>query len=260
MKGRDIQNLQSFEKTQNMAYNRRFNNYRTAEPTQLMSSEQAVQLLSDTNTAVPYVPSNRPTVVVLDNSSKVVDAVAKFNLTIDRKTANIDAVLPVPVFGALDYESEYTDVITPYLPAGCTYAITRTTDKKGLIITYTAGANIDAVHITVKEKPYLSLLRGTQGSVIRLSQIKAKIFDTLDQEQFSEQIRPVFNSLFGLSTSNPFTADDSLRDDQFIETMRTINQEITVDAETTIIFGMSAIADNVLVLTTSVSRFSTERG
>ena len=260
-----LKNMQSFEQTnKNMSrFNRsKYDNLggRTVGTTELMTVSNPIveQILNNSSTPNVAPNANASNVILLQNEG-VKTGVARFNLSIDRKTSAIAAILPVPVFGALDYESDYTDVIAPYLPAGCTYVIERTADKKGLKITYTSGLNVDIVEVTVKEKPYLSLLRGTQTSVIKLSQMKAKIFDVADEEQFSETIRPVINTLFGLSTSNPFTADDWLRDDQYVQTMRTINQDISVDAETTVIFGMTPIADNVMTITTTVSKYETIR-
>lgn len=257
-----IQKLSAFEKTNKemSRFKSKVNNYlassRSVMPNPEVITSPLVETIMNTPNVAPNAASSN--VVLLQNEG-VQTGVARFNLTIYRKTANIASVLPVPVFGALDYESDYVEVLAPYLPAGCTYVIERTSDKKGLKITYTVGMASDIVEVNVKEKPYLSLLRGTQTSTIKLSQMKAKIFDVADEQQFSETIRPVINTLFGLATSNPFTADDWLRDDQFVQTMRTINQDVNVDAETTVVFGMTNIANNVMTITTTVGRYQTIR-
>ena len=246
---KQVQSLQSFEQNKKIM-SRRYNLTRSVTPI-----ADSIQMSEVTNYTPPVQGTQK--VVLLSNQGEQA-GIARFNISIKRLTVNIDDILPVPVFGILDYESQYAEVLAPYLPPGCTYVLAPTDNNKGLKITYTVGGNSDIIEVTVKEKPYLSLLRGTQTSSIKLSQMKAKITDVANSELFTETIRPLINSLFGMTTSNPFTADDWLRDDQYLQTIRTINQDVDVDAETTVIFNFSPVAEN-LTLTSTVRQYSTIR-
>lgn len=245
---RDIQNLDAFETKKN-------------DMTRIRKGAFNHYLSTANDTTITEEITTRPTQdrVIVMKEAGVPQGAARFNLSINRPTANIAEILYVPIFGCLDYEADYVDVINKYLSAGTVLTIARTADKRGLTFTYVKGGQTDIITVQIAEKPYVAMLRGTQGSLIKLSQIKAKIGDAANEEQFTAQIIPFINSLFGRATEDKFTADDWLRDDQYVQTMRTINQDINIDAESGVIFGMYNVAGNLLTMTTVVQKFETSR-
>lgn len=70
------------------------------------------------------------------------------NITISRATANIAFPLPVVLFGLQGFASSYISMIKQYLPAGTTMVAT-TSANGDVLLTFTQGANVDIVTITL---------------------------------------------------------------------------------------------------------------
>ena len=114
---------------------------------------------------------------------------AQFDIIITRNSANIAGVdLPVCVFGPLDLENEYSQVIT--LPTGAALTVTSgyANDRpNALRFSYTVGANTDTVDITCQQYPYPSFIKATMVDLFRLSKIRYTISDTTLTDQFQKQ-------------------------------------------------------------------------
>ena len=132
------------------------------------------------------------------NNFRAPVSAAIFDLTVTRNTNTIASALPLPVFGALDYESNYVEIISQDLPAGCVLtSITKSASGKGLRFTYTSGANVDTIDVECAQVPYLNILRSSQGSLLKFSQCKMQISDVTIQAQFSRKVSVVVNTIFG---------------------------------------------------------------
>lgn len=187
------------------------------------------------------------------------NSAAMFDITITRKTATIAADLPAPLFGVLDKESDYSEILPQLLPVGCSYEIARTTDRKGLKITYTLGVNSDIIEITCAQVPYLNLLRASQGSVLRMEQNKMNISDVSVQSQFRNKVQVTRNTIFGKDTNDSYTPNQFKSDMQNQNDIRTITANFNVDLETSFTVLVAQQADFDVTMTSYISEFSVQR-
>jgi hypothetical protein len=71
------------------------------------------------------------------------------NITVTRATANIASVLPYILFGLNGFNSSYISTLRDYLPSGTTVAATVDATTGDVLLTYTSGANIDIVRLSL---------------------------------------------------------------------------------------------------------------
>ena len=203
--------------------------------------------------------ANAGSMTMINNFRAPVSA-AIFDLTITRNTAAIAAALPVPVFGSLDYESNYVEIISQDLPAGCVLtSIAKSTSGKGLRFTYTSGANVDTIDVECAQVPYLNILRSSQGSLLKFSQCKMQISDVTIQAQFSRKVSVVVNTIFGKNTSDSFTPNQFKSDLQNQNDIRTITAVQDIDQETSMVFLVNPTAAFSITYTSYVEKFETSR-
>lgn len=193
------------------------------------------------------------------NSFRSPISAATFDILIERETSNIPAALPIVLFGSLDRESDYVEIMNPELPAGTTYTVAATTDRKGLKFTFTAAAGTDIVTVQCNETPYLNLLRATQGSLFKMQQNKLLISDVAMQSQFSQKVQLVDRSMFGSNRYDTFTPNQFKTDLQNQNDIRTIDAIINVDFEKSLLFKVAAYntADEpfLVTLTSFIQKF-----
>lgn len=243
-----INELSSFEKMKKNRFN-------------TLANFLGTDTLSQINAPVGYVKevlNDSPSPRIYD-IQRAPDSAAMFDILIERKTANIASNLPVPIFGALDFESDYTEILPASLPAGCTYVIEKTSDKKGLKITYTVGPNSDIIEINCVQNAYNNLLRATQGSILQLEQNKLNISDVAEVAQFAQKVQVVKNTLFGRDTNDSFTPNQFKTDMQNQNDIRVITQNFSIDAESSFIILVRPVASFTIGWTSYVSKFSTSR-
>lgn len=203
---------------------------------------------------------NDKTVSVVDSFRAPVSA-AIFDLTITRNSANIAAVLPVAIFGVLDRESNYVEIISQDLPSGTVLTSLSTSPSgKGLRFTYTQGANVDTIDVECAQVPYVNILRAAQTSLLKMQQNKMQISDTTKQSQFSQKVGIVTNTIFGKNTSDSYTPNQFKSDLQNQNDIRTITTITNVDSETSMTFGVIAEADFQITWTSYIQKFETSRG
>jgi hypothetical protein len=198
--------------------------------------------------------------MTMDKNFRAPVSAAMFDLTITRNTAAIASALPLPIFGALDFESNYVEIISQDLPTGCVLtSITKTATGKGLRFTYTSGANVDTIDVECAQVPYLNLLRASQGSLLKFSQQKMSISDTTKQTQFSKKVQITVNTIFGKNTNDSYTPNQFKTDLQNQNDIRTITAITDIDQETSISFLVINEAAFTLTLTSYVQKFETSR-
>lgn len=181
---------------------------------------------------------------------------ALFDIIITRHTAAIASVLPIPVFGVLDQESDWIEIVSPYLAAGITYTVERGADLKSLDFTFTSGMNVDIVNVSCNQVPYVNLLAAGLDSVFRLQQIKMQISDVAQQLQFSQSVRTFDRSFFGFHKDDQFTPNQFKSDLQNQNDIRTINNIIDVDKQRTMLFGLVPVAAFSLTLSSFVQAYN----
>jgi hypothetical protein len=203
------------------------------------------QLSTNVNNALANSGANSLVTPVADFRSPV--SAAMFDILIVRDSADLAFVLPVPIFGVLDQESDWTEIMAPFLAAGMTYVVARAADKKSITITYTVGGTSDVVTISCNQVPYVNLLAAGLDSVFRMQQLKLQISDVTNQSQFSQSVRIFDRSFFGYHKDDQFTPNQFKTDLQNQNDIRTINNLIDIDKQRTILFGITAVAQTFTV-------------
>ena len=123
--------------------------------------------------------------------------------------------VPIPIFGAYDAASNYTDVISNLAPATArTYAITNSADGRSKIFTFTQAAGITcAVTVSLQEYPYNSFIEALKGSTFMLSQARYSISDTsaTGLAQMTQAMAYFSRSMFGKTVQDnvPLAASKS---------------------------------------------------
>jgi hypothetical protein len=122
--------------------------------------------------------------------------------------------VPVPIFGAYDSASNYTDVLNPLIPSGTTLAITQSADGKSKIFTYTKGAGVSCtITVSLQEYPYNSFIEALKGSAFMLSQARYSVSDTsaTGLAQMTQAMSYFSRSMFGKTVSDnvPLAASKS---------------------------------------------------
>lgn len=192
-----------------------------------------------TNVNIPRPMASAAPLATPVNSFRTPISAATFDILINRETSNINGALPVVLFGSLDRESSYVEVVTPELPSGVTYTISTTTDKKGLKFTFTDGVVTDIVTINCNETPYLNLLRASQGAMFKMQQNKMLISDVAIQSQFSQKVQVVKRSMFGSNSYDTFTPNQYKTDLQNQNDIRTIDAIIDIDLERSLLVNVA---------------------
>ena len=180
---------------------------------------------------------------------------ASFDILIHRLTAAIAEVLPVPVFGVLDQESDWVEIMNQFLTTGTTYAITRGADRKSLDFTFTNGMDVDIINVSCNQVPYVNLLISGLDSVFKLQQIKMQISDVAIQAQFSQSIGVFNRSFFGHHQDDSITPNQYKSDLQNQNDIRTINQILDIDKQRTILFKIVAEEDFTVTLSSFIQKY-----
>ncbi|NBP69724.1 MAG: hypothetical protein EBU52_13375 [Cytophagia bacterium] len=150
LRNEDLQGLESLESMDN----KELSHYLRQVGLNNLPSNEARALIRS-------MKPNAPTSTMVDSFRAPVSA-AIFDITITRNSANIGASLPLPIFGVLDRESNYVEIISQDLPAGTVLtSIALTPSGKGLRFTYTSGLNVDSIDIECAQVPYVNILRAT---------------------------------------------------------------------------------------------------
>ena len=248
LRNEDLQGLESLE---NMS-DKGLNNYLRSVGLQNLPVNEARSL----------VRSMRPdaaTVTVTDSFRAPVSA-AIFDITITRNTNDINAALPLPIFGVLDRESNYAEIINQDLPAGTVLtSIANSPSGKGLRFTYTSGADVDTIDVECAQVPYVNILRASQTSKLKMQQNKIQISDVTKQTQFSQKVGIVTNTIFGKNTSDSYTPNQFKSDLQNQNDIRTITTITDLDSETSMVFLVVAEAGFSVTFTSYIQKFETNR-
>lgn len=203
--------------------------------------------------------NNMGSLIGLIGGLGVPKSAAIFDIVIKRVGATIAANLPLPTFGTLDKESNYIDIISNLLPAGVTYIVEKSATGKGLKFTYTDGVNTDYITVECAQVPYLNLLRGSQGSILRFAQTKINISDVTTQEQFTNAVWFKRNSIFGKQEQDSFTGNQFKSDLQNQNDMRTVTIEFDVDQEMSVVYLIAPKTNFTVTQTSYISSFETPR-
>lgn len=141
---------------------------------------------------------------------------AQFDLTITRNSTTINAALPIVLFGVIDLESAYSQVINT-LPAGVT--LTSVVNTAGsYVFTYSDGTHTDTITITCAQTPYAGFLRATQTDTMSIRAYRIAVSSTDAVDQFNYAMQHVKRSLFGADKRDSLTPSTYISPDQYLAT------------------------------------------
>ena len=194
--------------------------------------------------------SSSKTHVLGTNADKYGNA-ALFDVTITRNAATIAAVLPVPLFGAIDQYGNYSQSLGGYLPAGVTMSgVTNTAGN--FVFTYTDGTHTDTITVTCSQIAYASFINSTLSDVMAIRAIRYKINSDAQLSNFSNQFTIVKKSLYGAKKQDNIPVASYLSPNQFLRDTIDIGDVTsahgnvtTLDKETSLVIGMNAAAFSV---------------
>jgi len=113
----------------------------------------------------------------------IAGSVGDLNITVTRKSINIDGKLPYALFGTNDYDAGYISTLTGFaLPVGTTVAISQASGK--VIFTYTQGVNVDTIEVEFQGlNNYVSFLKGLNTTFFKTRYILYSIGDATETSQ-----------------------------------------------------------------------------
>jgi hypothetical protein len=193
---------------------------------------------------------------------------AEFDITITRLTSavlsgGVAAVLPVPIFGAADFQSAYNQVLNT-LPVGVSISGIALV-AGNCQITYTDGTHSDIVVISCSQYPYASFLYSMYTNLFRIGAIRYTVFDTTQLTQYNNQFQIIKRGMFGtdkrdkinvLSYKKPEQFQNGIVDIGTVGNMLPDARMVNIDQETTLVIGCNASAGFSFNLSMFLSAYS----
>lgn len=144
------------------------------------------------------IMTSRPPMATGDSSAVAQGLIASskgdLNITVERKSINIDAKLPYVLFGSNDFSAGYLSTLAGYLPAGVAVAVSTSAGK--VIFTYTQGANVDVIEVAFTgNSNYVSFLQSMNQTYFKTRYVLYSISNVTFLDQFFEVVS------FGVLTS-----------------------------------------------------------
>jgi hypothetical protein len=177
---------------------------------------------------------------------------AQVNFQIKRLTADINAILPVPLFGPYDLASDYNQILS--LPNGVSISAIEVGKIGGgelkVTISYLSGGDTDKVEITLQEYAYPSFLEALKGSKFTISNARYSISDTSNTgvQQLTQSLQANVKSMFGKTTVDniPLSASKSPFQQQngIVDIIGTFG----IDAQTTWVLGFQPLANQQVTI------------
>ncbi len=176
----------------------------------------------------------RAAIVAADISIRIDRKITKGTTSIQSGGNSVD--LPAPLFGVLEYESNYTRVVQANLPQDGSVifkGLAKTTDSQGLVFTY--GDVGDAINETVtvrgEDTIYTNLLRAIGTSFFTIMLPKIILDDALQATQFNKAISYFFGSMFTKTTNDTINPNKYKTDYLSDNTVRILQIAIGIDPE-----------------------------
>lgn len=175
---------------------------------------------------------------------KITRAVTKGNATIKDGSAQ-DVPLPAPLFGVLEYESNYSRVLAAFLPKDGSVAVksyAKTSDSQGILITYkstAAGSGDDTLNETIlilaTNAVYTNLVRGLSSYQFNIVKPKMIISDVLRTDQFDQPINVFNGSMFTAANTDNISPNDYKQEVLSDNTVRVLQDTVCVNPEKTLV-------------------------
>lgn len=171
-------------------------------------------------------------------------AAAQFDIKVTRNTGNINRTLPVALFGAIDYEGNYSAVLGTYLPSGVSVSVAKSSGN--MVFTYVEGAATDTITVTCSQVAYNSFLQATITDVMSVRAIRYTLTDNTQLTNFDNIFAFVKRSLYGSDKRDNISVTSYREPNQFqsgiidIGNVKDGNSNVTtIDKETSLVIGMN---------------------
>jgi hypothetical protein len=178
---------------------------------------------------------------------------AQFDIKINRATANINAALPIPIFGAFDSQSAYKAVISQFLPTGVTLtalAIGGVANSTVAKFTFSkSGSSDDIVTVSLGQYDYPSFLEALKSSRFMISNARYSVNDTsaAGLAQLTQTFKSIDRSMFGAYVQNDIPLSSAKTPYQNQNNIVDINGTFAVTAQTSWVLLFGAVAQEVVI-------------
>lgn len=130
--------------------------------------------------------------------------VAMYDVSVERRSTNIDQPLPFILFGQNVLQTGYQSVLP--LPNGLDVEVSQGTgaDLDKILFTYTndEGATTDVIALSSATAQYPDALAATVTDLTVYDKIKLTLSSNMDTSQFNERVEFIKSSLFGSRGEN----------------------------------------------------------
>jgi hypothetical protein len=152
-------------------------------------------------------------------------------------------VLPAPIFGVLEYESNYSRVLSKFLPQDGSVKVksfAKTSDSQSLIITFQNGDDSinETVTIIGTNTVWTNLLRGLSSSLFEVVNPKMIIGDVLRINQFDQPLNIFLGSMFTKTDTDNISPQDYKPEALSDNTVRILRDTVPVNPEKTLVPGI----------------------
>ena len=148
--------------------------------------------------------------------------------------------LPAPLFGVLEYESNYSRVLSAFLPQDGSVVVksfAKTSDSQSILIVFSnvADDNEESVLITGVNTIWTNLLRGMSSSLFEIVKPKLILGDVARINQFDEPVNLFEGSMFTSAKTDNISPQDYKTDYLSDNTVRILQDSISVNPEKSIV-------------------------
>lgn len=165
--------------------------------------QTALRLVKENNGIVKHIGGGDNMSAV---HSLVINSVGDLNLSVTRRSANINLPLPFVLFGLNDSQGGYTDSLKGQVPAGITLVVTNEQDTGNKLFTYTetASGEIDVIAVSnLGNINYLGFLNSMNNNYFKTKYFLLSISDeTQNLQQFGQPLLFGLLSALGLTKAN----------------------------------------------------------
>ena len=190
-----------------------------------------------------------------------VRSAAQFSINVARPTAAIVGTkLPFVVFGPLDIQNGYRQIITGLLPAGVALTSVTIGEVSGkpndCTFTYTAaGPLVDSVVVTCGTMAYPSLMISLITDLILSTKLRITLSDAAQTAQFNETLNANTRNMFGSNHQNPITPADYKSPEQFQQGIVDLDVDYKFDKETMLVSNILAVAGFSINYSLNIAQF-----
>jgi len=160
---------------------------------------------------------------------------ALFDVKVERRSANLNIVLPFVMFGQNILQTGYQAAIP--LPNSLELEVAQGTgsDLDKILFSYTDGTNTDVIAASSSTAPYPDALAATLTDLNRYDRIKILLSSNLDTAQFDERVNFLKSTMFGSREDNNIIPSSQISENQNQDRQVNLNVNNSIDAKRAIL-------------------------